>query len=39
MLEFDSLEVAFELTNLCAIGIHRIFDTISLLIDLLNDDL
>jgi hypothetical protein len=39
VLEFDSLEVAFEFTNLSAISIHRVLDAIPLLVDLLYDDL
>jgi hypothetical protein len=33
------LEVAFELADLSAVSIHRVLDTIPLLIDLLDDDL
>jgi hypothetical protein len=39
MLKLDPVEVAFELTNLSAVSIHCVFDTIPLLIDLLDDDL
>jgi hypothetical protein len=39
VLEFDSLEVAFEFTNLSAISIRRVFDAVPLLVDLLDDDL
>jgi hypothetical protein len=39
MLEFDLLEVAFEFTNLSAVSIHRVLDTVPLLVDLLDDDL
>jgi hypothetical protein len=39
MLELDSLEMAFELADLCIVGIHCVFDTIPLLIDMLDDDL
>jgi hypothetical protein len=39
MLEFDSLEVVFEFTNLSAVSIHRVLDAVPLLVDLLDDDL
>jgi hypothetical protein len=39
MLEFDSLEVVFEFTNLSAVSIHRVLDVVPLLVDLLDDDL
>jgi hypothetical protein len=39
MLELDPLEVAFNFTNLSAVSIHRVLDAISLLVDLLDDDL
>jgi hypothetical protein len=39
VLELDSLEVAFEFTNLNAVSIHRVLDAIPLLVDLLDDDL
>jgi hypothetical protein len=39
VLEFDSLEVAFEFTNLGVISIHRVLDAIPLFVDLLNDEL
>jgi hypothetical protein len=39
VLEFDPLEVAIEFTNLSAVSIHRVLDTVSLLVDLLDDDL
>jgi hypothetical protein len=39
MLELDPLEVAFELTNLSAVSIHRVLHAIPLFVDLLDDDL
>jgi hypothetical protein len=39
VLEFDSLEVAFEVTNLSAVSIHRVLDAVPLLVDLLDDDI
>ena len=39
MLELDSLEVAFEFSNLSAVSIYCVFDTTPLVIDLLDDDL
>jgi hypothetical protein len=39
VLEFDSLEVAFELSNLSAVSIHRVLDAVPLFVDLLDDDL
>jgi hypothetical protein len=39
MLELDPVEVAFELTDFCAVSIHRVLDAIPLLVDLLDDDL
>jgi hypothetical protein len=39
MLEFDSLEVAFEFSNLSAVSIHRVLDAVPLFVDLLDDDL
>jgi hypothetical protein len=33
------LEVAFEFADLITIGIHRVFDAVPLLVDLLDDDL
>jgi hypothetical protein len=38
MLELDHLEVAFKLSNLSAVSIHFVFDTIPLVVDLLDDD-
>jgi hypothetical protein len=39
VLKFNSLEVAFEFANLSIVGIHRVFDAVSLFIDLFDDDL
>jgi hypothetical protein len=39
VLELDPLEVAFKFTNLSAISIHRVLEVVSLLVDLLDDDL
>jgi hypothetical protein len=39
VLELDPLEVDSELTDLSAVSIHRVLDAISLLVDLLDDDL
>jgi hypothetical protein len=39
VLELDPFEVAFEFTNLSTVSIHRVLDTIPLLVDLLDDDL
>jgi hypothetical protein len=39
VLKFNSLEVAFEFADLSTIGIHRVFDTVSLLVELFDDDL
>jgi hypothetical protein len=39
MLELEPLKVAFELSNLSAVCIHCVFDTIPLLVELLDDDL
>jgi hypothetical protein len=39
MLKLDSLEVAFEITDLSTIGIHHVFDAVPLLVDLFDDDL
>jgi hypothetical protein len=39
VLELDPLEVAFKFMNLSAISIHRVFDAVPLLVDLLDDDL
>jgi hypothetical protein len=37
VLKFDSLEVAFELSNLSAVSIHRVLDAVPLFVDLLDD--
>jgi hypothetical protein len=39
VLEFDSLEVAFEFSDLSAVSIHRVLDAVPLFVDLLDDDL
>jgi hypothetical protein len=39
VLELDPLEVAFKFSNLSAISIHRVLDTVPLLVDLLDNDL
>jgi hypothetical protein len=39
VLELDPFEVAFEFMNLSTVSIHRVLDTIPLLVDLLDDDL
>jgi hypothetical protein len=39
MLELDSLGVAFELADLCTVGIHCVFDIVPLLVDLIDGDL
>jgi hypothetical protein len=39
VLELDPLEVAFKFTNLSTVSIHHVLDAISLLVDLLDDDL
>jgi hypothetical protein len=39
VLELNPLEVDFELVDLSAVSIHRVFDAIPLLVDLLDDDL
>jgi hypothetical protein len=39
VLEFDSLEVAFEFLNLSVVSIHRVLDAVPLFVDLLDDDL
>jgi hypothetical protein len=39
MLELNPLEVAFEFANLSAVSIHHVLYAVSLLVDLLDDDL
>jgi hypothetical protein len=39
VLKLDPLEVAFEFTNLIAIGIHCILDAVPLFADLFDDGL
>jgi hypothetical protein len=39
MLELDPLKVAFKFMNLSAVSIHRVLDTVPLLVDLLDNDL
>jgi hypothetical protein len=39
VLELDPLEVAFEFMNLSPVCIHRVLDTVPLLVDFLDDDL
>jgi hypothetical protein len=39
MLELEALEVAFELADFYTIGVHCVFNTVLLLVDLLDDDL
>jgi hypothetical protein len=39
MLKLNSLKVVFELMDLSTLSIHCVFDTIPLLVDLLDDDL
>jgi hypothetical protein len=39
VLKLNSFEVAFEFMNLSTICIHRVFDAVSIFVDLFNDDL
>jgi hypothetical protein len=39
VLKLDSLEVTFELADLSTVSVHCVFDTVPLLVDLLDDNL
>jgi hypothetical protein len=39
MLKLNSLKVAFEFADLSTVSIHRVFDTVPVLVDSLDDDL